>query len=59
MNLVRLYLDKKEVPVLRAALEAYVASYPQEAQAVQKLLNKINDCLKLQVSQKPKFKRKL
>ena len=56
---MRLYLDKKEVPVLRAALEAYVASYPQEAQAVQKLLNKINDCLKLQVSQKPKFKRKL
>lgn len=55
---MRLYLDKKEVPVLKAALEAYVASYPQEAQAVQKLLNKIDDCLVLQVSQMPKFERK-
>lgn len=52
---MRLYLDKKEVPVVIAALEAYIASYPQEEQTVQKLLNKIDDCLELQVSQKPKF----
>lgn len=51
---MRLYLDKKEVPVLVAALEAYVAAYPQERPAVQKLLSKIDDCLDLQVSQKPK-----
>ena len=55
---MRLYLDKKEVSVLKAALEAYITSYPQEAQTVQKLLNKIDDCLVLQVSQKPKFERK-
>ncbi len=55
---MRLYLDKKEVSVLKAALEAHVENRPQEAQAVQKLLNKIDDCLELQVSQKPKFERK-
>ena len=55
VDAVRLYVDKKEVPVLKAALEAYITSYPQEAQTVQKLLNKIDDCLELQVSQKPKF----
>lgn len=50
---MRLFVDKKEVPALIAALEMYKANYPQDL-AVQKLLDKIADCLDLQVSQKPK-----
>ena len=53
---MRLFVDKKEVPVLVEALEMYKATYPQD-HAVQKLLNKIADCLDLQVSQKPKNKQ--
>lgn len=57
MKPIRLYVDKKEVPVLIAALEEYIHSYPQEQQKVQKLLNKIADCHELQTSQKPKKER--
>lgn len=51
---MRLYVDKKEVPVLIAALEEYIACHPQEKLKVQKLLNKIADCHVLQTSQKSK-----
>lgn len=53
---MRLFVDKKEVPVLVEALEMYKATYPQDI-AVQKLLDKIADCIDLQVSQKPKNER--
>ena len=51
--MMRLFVDNKEVPALIAALELYIVNYPQE-RAAQKLLDKIADCLDLQVSQKPK-----
>ena len=50
---MRLFVDKKEVPALIAALEMYKANYPQDHTA-QKLLDKIADCPDLQVSQKLK-----
>lgn len=53
LRLMRLFVDKKEVPVLMEALEMYIATYPQDHTA-QKLLDKVADCLDLQVSQKPK-----
>ena len=54
--MMRLFVDNKEVPALIAALELYIANYPQE-RAAQKLLDKVNDCKDLQVSQKPKNER--
>ena len=50
---MRLFVDKKEVPVLVDALEMFLAVYPQDFTA-QKLLNKVAACLDLQVSQKLK-----
>ena len=54
VDAVRLYVDKKEVPILIAALERYLEQYSQDRQIVKKLLNKIEDCDSLQISQHPR-----
>ncbi len=53
---MRLYVDKKEVPMLIEALERYIAKNPQDVQLAMKLLNKIRDCDSLQISQHPRSK---
>ena len=55
VDAVRLFVDKKEVPVLVKALERYISDHPQDLQA-QKLLNKIEDCKSLQINQHTRSK---
>ena len=54
VEFIRLYVDRKEVPLLINALKDYMDKHPAERYTVEKLLNKIIECSKLQVSQKPK-----
>ena len=53
---MRLFVDKKEIPILINALVDYLGKHPSERYAVERLLNKINDCDKLQISQNRKVK---
>ena len=53
---MRLFVDKKEIPILINALVDYLAKHPSERYAVERLLNKIDDCNKLQVTQNRKVK---
>lgn len=53
---MRLFVDKKEIPILINALEDYARKHPSERNEVERLLNKIDDCDKLQISQKRKVK---
>ena len=54
VDVVRLFVDKKEVPMLIEALERYIAECPRDAQLAMKLLDKIRDCDSLQISQHPR-----
>ena len=54
VDAVRLFVDKKEVPILIAALEEYLHQYSQDRQIVEKLLQKVEDCNSLQISQHPR-----
>lgn len=54
VEFMRLFVDRKEVPLLISALVDYMDKHPGERYTVEKLLDKINECSKLQVSQKPK-----
>ena len=51
VEFMRLYVDSKEVPILISALEEFVRMYPNERYKVEKLLSKVYECDKLQVSQ--------
>ena len=53
VDAVRLYVDKKEVPILVEALERYLEQYSQDRQIVEKLLNKIENCNSLQINRHP------
>ena len=53
---MRLFVDKKEIPILINALVDYLGKHPSERYAVERLLNKIDDCNKLQVTQNRKVK---
>ena len=53
---MRLFVDKKEIPILINALMDYLGKHPSERYTVERLLNKIDDCNKLQVTQNRKVK---
>ena len=53
---MRLFVDKKEIPLLINALVDYLGKHPSERYAVERLLGKIDDCDKLQISQNRKVK---
>ena len=53
---MRLFVDKKEIPILINALVDYLGKHPAERYTVERLLNKIDDCNKLQVTQNRKVK---
>jgi len=50
---MRLYINKKEVPTLISAIESYISSNPQSAEA-QELLSRIYVCLEKQGQDKAK-----
>ena len=54
VDAVRLYVDKKEVPILVEALEKFISDHPQDRQLAEKLLDKIQDCKSLQIAQHPR-----
>ena len=53
---MRLFVDKKEIPILINALVDYLGKHPSERYTVERLLNKINNCSKLQVTDNRKVK---
>ena len=53
---MRLFVDKKEIPILINALVDYLGKDPAERYTVERLLNKINNYSKLQATDNRKVK---